>query len=154
MRCSPASGMRAADSMPAPGRRYTSDMGKLASALLAASLIPLALAGCAVRLHAVQTSGGGASATSTSAQVSGSVKFAGGRLSFSSGQVPPPSAPGGHVSLGKAASGALVLGLVLADAVTWLGARLRGERDAPQAVEDGSIAQTCSCYRKSEEVPR
>ncbi|HXF66100.1 MAG TPA: hypothetical protein VNK67_05305 [Burkholderiales bacterium] len=129
-------------------------MGRPAYALLAASLIPLALAGCAVRLHGLQTSGG-ASATSTSAQVSGSVKFSGGRLSFSSGQVPPPSAPGGHVSLGKGASAALVLGLVLADAVTWLDARLRGQPAAPQAEQGGdSIAESCSCYRRSSEGAR
>jgi hypothetical protein len=108
----------------------------------------LGLPGCAVKLHGLQTAGGGTEVTALSVRVSASARISGAELGFSSGQVPAPSAPGGHLALGKGTSAVLVLGLVLADAASWLGAKLRGEAAPQPAAAGGSIAHTCSCYQR------
>lgn len=109
-----------------------------------APLLCLALSGCYVNMHGVQSTGGGTTTTATSGQVSGSARFSGGQLAFSSGQVPPAGAPGGHVSPGKGASVVLVTGIVLADLFNYL----RGG-PGPKALPEGTkIMDTCSCYQK------
>lgn len=112
--------------------------------IVLALLLCVPLTGCYVKLYGNQSASGGSTTTTTASQVSGSAKFSGGRAAFSSGQVPAPSSPGGHVYLGREASVALVLGLVVVDLVnTFRG----GPRPQPLA-SDARISETCSCYRK------
>jgi hypothetical protein len=113
-----------------------------------AFLLLVPLSGCYVTLHGHQSTSGGTTATTTSSHVTGSTKFAGGKASFSSGQPVAPKAPGGQVSLGKGASAVLILGLVIADVVHYFSARHSAREPQPQS---GSIADTCSCYKKSDE---
>ena len=106
-------------------------------------LFCLALSGCTIALYGHQSTSDGVTTTTTSSHVTGSGKVSGAKVSFSSGQPVSPKAPGGHVSLGKGASAALVLGLVIADVVNYF-------RGAPRPAHPsgGSIADTCSCYQK------
>lgn len=115
-----------------------------------AMLLCLALPGCYVKMHGVQSSGGGTTTTAASSQVQGTASFAGGRASFSSGQVPPPGAPGGHLSLGKGASLVLITGIVIADFFNYL----RGEPGPRALPADTKIMDTCSCYQKPVNDPR
>jgi hypothetical protein len=120
------------------------------STLLRASLallVPLALAGCYATLHGNQSTNGGTTTTVTSGQVSGSARFAGGRASFSSGQPVPANASGGTVRLSGSAAAVLVVGLVIADLVNYI----RGEPKPVQRADGAAIAETCSCYKKSDE---
>jgi hypothetical protein len=104
----------------------------------------LALSGCYVKSYGVQSTGGGATATTTSTQVGGTAKFSGGRATFVSGQPVSPSAPGGHVRLGSGATVALIAGIALADFFSYI----RGE-PRPKDLDPGEkIMETCSCYRK------
>lgn len=99
-----------------------------------------------------QSVGGGTTATTTSSQVGAIAKFSAGRASFSSGQPVSPAAPGGQVSLTRSGGLIVAVGLVVAEAVQYVGDLFRG---APQAAApQGSIADTCSCYRKSDEVTK
>lgn len=104
----------------------------------------LALPGCYISMHGVQTTSGGTTTTSTSSQVKGSASFAGGKASFSSGRVPPPGAPGGHVYLGQGASAVLITGVVLADLFNYI----RGAPGPKELPADTKIMDTCSCYQK------
>jgi hypothetical protein len=117
---------------------------RVAVRTLLATLLCLALPGCFVKMHGVQSTSGGTTTTAASSQVRGSASFAGGKASFSSGRVPPPGAPGGHVYLGKGASLLLITGIVVADFFNYL----RGE-PVPKALSaDTKIMDTCSCYKK------
>ena len=117
---------------------------KRAAHILIAVLLCLTLPGCYVNTYGVQSTNGGASTTVTSTQVSGSASFSGGKLAFSSGQVPPPNAPGGHAYLGKNSSALLVTGVVFSDFVNYI----RGD-PRPKALPAGTkIMDTCSCYKK------
>ena len=111
-----------------------------------AVLACLALSGCYVKSYGVQSTGGGTASTTTSTQLTGTVKASAGRASFSSGQAVSPAAPGGHVALGRGGAAIVAVGLVFAEAVHYLGALL-GAKPQPAARTD-SIADTCSCYRK------
>lgn len=115
-----------------------------------AAFLCLALSGCYVNLYGVQSTSGGTTTTTTASQVSGSAKFSGGKIAFSSGQVPPPGAPGGHAYLGKGASALLVTGVVIADLVNYI----RGEPKAKALPAGTQIMETCSCYQKSDEVTK
>jgi hypothetical protein len=112
-----------------------------------AFLLCVPLAGCTVTLHGHQSTGGGTTSTTTSSHVTGSAKSAGGRASISSGQPVAPNAQGGQVTLGKGASAVLILGLVIADVVHYFSAR----RVANPQPQSESIADTCSCYKNSEQ---
>ena len=101
------------------------------------TLLCLALPGCAVTLFGNQSGG----ATTTSSQVSGAAKFAGGQASISSGQPVPSGAQGGQVAFSRGASAVLILGLAIADAVNYFGAKL-----VKRPALDEAISQTCSCY--------
>ena len=106
----------------------------------------LALSGCYVATYGNQSVNGGATSTNTSSQVGATAKFSAGRASFSSGQPVSPGAPGGQVSLSRGGSAIIAVGLVVAEAVQYLGALLSpAPESVPQAV---SIADTCSCYQK------
>jgi hypothetical protein len=119
---------------------------------LLAVLLCVALPGCYVATYGNQSVNGGATATTTSSQVGATAKFSAGRASFSSGQAVAPGAAGGQVSLSRGGSAIVAVGLVVAETVHYLGA-LFGAKPQPAPPAD-SIADTCSCYRKSDEVMR
>ncbi len=111
---------------------------------LIATLSCLALSGCYVAMHGVESSAGGAAATSTSAHVAGAARFSNGAASFSSGPRIAPGTPGGQVSLGRGASGVLVVGLVFADLVS----AIVGTSAPKPLPADARIMETCSCYQQ------
>lgn len=103
-----------------------------------------AFSGCFVKVHGVESTGGGTATTTTSGQVAGSARFSNGAFAFSSGPRVSPAAPGGQVSLGKGGSAVLIVGLVLADLVHYIA----GE-PGPKPLPPGErIMDTCSCYKK------
>jgi hypothetical protein len=107
-------------------------------------LLPLALSGCFVKVSGLETTGGGSRTTTTSSQVAGSARFSHGAASFSSGPRVSPSAPGGHATLGKGASGVLIVGLVFADFWNYIVGTPQ-----PRPLPPGErIMDTCSCYQK------
>jgi len=107
-------------------------------------VLPLALSGCFVKVSGLETTSGGSRTTTTSSHVAGTARLSHGAASFSSGPPVSPSAPGGHVTLGKGASGVLIVGLVFADLWNYvLGA------PQPKPLPPGErIMDTCSCYQK------
>jgi hypothetical protein len=107
-------------------------------------LLPLALSGCFVKVSGLETTGGGSRTTTTSSQVAGTARFSHGAASFSSGPRVSPSAPGGHATLGKGASGVLIVGLVFAD----LWSYIVGPSQSRPLSPDEKIMDTCSCYQK------
>jgi len=115
-----------------------------AAHILTAVLLCLALPGCYVNSYGLQSESNGRTSTVTATQVSGSASFSGGKIAFSSGQVPPPNAPGGHLRLSGNAGGAMVAGLVVADLLNYIAGRTQ-PRPLPA---DAKIMETCSCYRK------
>jgi len=110
-----------------------------------AVLLSLALPGCHATMYGYQSTGGGATTTVTSSQVSGAASFSGGRVAFSSGGQPiSPNARGGYVKLSGSAAGVLVVGLVLADFLS----TFRGQPQPKPLAPGTEIAHTCSCYKK------
>jgi hypothetical protein len=108
-------------------------------------LLSLALSGCFVKVSGLETTGGGTRTTTTSSQVAGTAKFSHGAASFSSGPRVSPSAPGGHATLGKGASGVLIVGLVFADFWNYIAGTPQ-----PRPLPPGErIMDTCSCYQKN-----
>jgi hypothetical protein len=105
----------------------------------------LSLSACSVRTYGNQSASGGATATATSSQISGAASFSNGRVAFSYGQVPPASAPGGHlrVSGGDAVVG-LIIGVVVVDLLNYI----HGEVGPKPLPPDTRIAETCSCFKK------
>jgi hypothetical protein len=104
----------------------------------------LALSGCYVKMGGVESTAGGVHTTTTSSQVAGSARFSNGAAAFSSGQRVSPGATGGQVSLGKGATGVLVVGLVFVDLVSYIVGV-----SAPKPLPPGEkIMDTCSCYQK------
>ncbi len=104
----------------------------------------LMLSGCFVVYSGYQSTSGGVTTTTTAAATTVSGSAGPARFGASFGAPPAPNASGGQVALSRGASAVLFLGLVIADAVNYLGARFGG---APQpAVQRASIAETCSCY--------
>ena len=110
-------------------------------------LLPIcfALSGCAVTLFGNQTAGGSAATTTTSAVTSGQASVGAARVSTSFGTPAPQGAAGGQVALPRGASVVLVLGLVFAETVNYLGAKFSDAPPASPALQR-SIADTCSCY--------
>lgn len=107
-------------------------------------VLPLALSGCFVKVSGLETTGGGTRTTTTSSQVAGTAKFSHGAASFSSGPRVSPNAPGGHATLGKGASGVLIVGLVFADLWNYIAGAPQ-----PKPLPPGEkIMDTCSCYQK------
>lgn len=104
-----------------------------------------ALSGCSVALHGHQTTSGGATTTTTSAAISGHASVGPARVGASFGAPAPQGAAGGQVAFPRGASVVLVLGLMIAETVNYLGAKFS---DAPPAssAPQRSIADTCSCY--------
>jgi hypothetical protein len=118
-------------------------MAPTARALLLVFL-SLSLSGCYVKLHGVESGGGGSHTATASAQTAGTAKFSHGAASFSSGPRVSPSAPGGHASLGKGVSAVLIVGLVVADLVN----HIVGPSQPRPLPPDERIMETCSCYQK------
>ena len=88
-------------------------------------------------------SGGGATVVTT--QVVATANFSNARVAFSSGQSIPSGAPGGSVSASGSAVGVLIVGVKIADLVSYM----RGEpRPVPRADGVTMISETCSCYQK------
>ena len=107
-------------------------------------LLPLALSGCFVKVSGLESTGGGSRTTTMSSQVAGSGTFSHGAASFSSGPRLSPGAPGGHATLGKTASGVLIVGLVFADLWNYI---VRPPQARPLSADE-RIMDTCSCYQK------
>ena len=105
----------------------------------------VALAGCSTQLYGNQSVTGGMSTTATSSATLWSASTTNSQVSFSSGAAVPPSAPGGQVSLGRGGSGALILGIVLVDALQNFAGWLSAPKQ-PASMLPASIADTCSCY--------
>jgi len=125
--------------------RYTSAMN-VATRAGVAFLLCLPLTGCYVKTHGLQSTSGGTTTTVTSSQVGGVAKFSGGAVAFSSGQVPPSSAPGGHLRWSGTSSGTILVGAVfvglLGQMVGW---------NQPNPLPEGTkIMHTCSCFKQEE----
>jgi hypothetical protein len=106
-------------------------------------LLCLALPGCSVSTYGLQSTAGGATATTTSTQVAATAKFSGGVAAFSSGQAISPAAPGGHAFFTGGSAVFVPVVIIFAEA---LGA-VFGARSQPAPRTD-AIAHTCSCYQK------
>ena len=106
-------------------------------------LLCLVLSGCSVAMYGNQSTSGGTTITTTSAQVSGSAQGANYKASFSSGGHPvSPRASGGYVSVSGNAAAVLIGVVVIADLVNYF----RGTPQ-PKALPPGTeISRTCSCY--------
>jgi hypothetical protein len=109
-----------------------------------AIVLGLLLSACSVRMYGNQSASGGATATTTSSQISGAASFSHGRAAFSYGQVPPPGAPGGHLRLTGDAVTSLIIGVVIVDLLNYI----HGEVGPKPLPPDTRIADTCSCYQK------
>ena len=109
-------------------------------------LLCLALPGCAVSTYGVQSTGGATTTTTTSTQVAATAKFSAGRASFSSGQQVPLSAPGGHAYFSRSGTVIVAVGLVFAEAVSYLSAMFGAQSQL--APRTDRIAHTCSCYEQ------
>ncbi|HEU0289718.1 MAG TPA: hypothetical protein VFR39_03075 [Burkholderiales bacterium] len=125
--------------------RYTLAMN-VATRAGVAFLLCLPLTGCYVKTHGLQSTSGGTTTTVTSSQVVGVAKFSGGAVAFSSGQVPPSSAPGGHLRWSGTTSGSILVGAVfvglLGQMVGW---------NQPNPLPEGTkIMHTCSCFKQEE----
>ena len=109
-------------------------------------LLPLclSLSGCYVAYSGHQSTGGGVTTTTTGAAVRGQINTGSARVGASFGTPPAPGAPGGQVSLPRGASALLLLGLVIGDTLSYLGATFSST--PPSAPRRDSIAETCSCY--------
>ena len=113
------------------------------SARISLLVLSVALSGCYLKVHGVESAGGGTRATTTSAQAAGTARFSHGSASFSSGPRVSPGAPGGHATLGKTASGVLIVGVVFADLLN----SIAGAPAQPLS-PDERIMETCSCFQK------
>lgn len=103
-----------------------------------------ALPGCTVALHGHEAAGSGTSAATSSAlhvqAGAGSARVSGGF-----GAPAPHGAPGAQASFSRGASVVLIVGLVVAETLHYLGAQF-GDPPAPGAGPQRTIAHTCSCY--------
>jgi len=97
------------------------------------------LGGCAATLHGVQHTSGGAQTTATAGSVSLHATSSHARVSGAFGSAPPPGAGGLQVSASRGGSLLLLLGVIIAHALTPHGA-------GASAVPDERISETCSCY--------
>ena len=123
--------------------RYTCGVNPARSLFLV--VLCLSLSACSVRMYGNQSTGGGTTVTTTGTQISGAATFSNGRASFSYGQVPPASAPGGHLRLTGDAVTGLIIGVVIVDFLNYI----HGEVGPKPLPPDTRIADTCSCYKKT-----
>jgi hypothetical protein len=130
-------------------------------AFLPLLLICLTLSGCAVNLHGRQSTGAGASiatGTTTTSSISAGASAGQAKFSASFGSAPPPGASGGQIGFSRGAAAVLLLGLVIAETVDFIGAPFRQTHGTTPAAQPtraprASIAETCSCYGWKPEGP-
>lgn len=111
-------------------------------------LLCQALAGCAVNLHGNQTAGNGASTTTFASSVNAGAKAGQANFSASFGSPSPPGAVGGQVGFSRGTAAIVILGLVIAETVDFIGSQFSASRPAAltSVAPRASIADTCSCY--------
>jgi hypothetical protein len=91
-----------------------------------------------------EATGSGGTASTTTAATRAHVSIGAAKVGASFGTPAPAGSGGGQVSFSRGASTVLVLGLVLADVVNYLGSPAAGAQLALDPSR--SIADTCSCY--------
>jgi hypothetical protein len=107
-------------------------------------LIAALLSGCTVALSGQESTGSGGTVRTTTAATRGHVGVGSTKVGASFGTPAPAGSGGGQVRLSPGASAVLVLSLVLADVVNYLGSPAAGAQLALDPSR--SIADTCSCY--------
>jgi hypothetical protein len=107
-------------------------------------LIATLLSGCTVALSGQESTGSGGTARTTTAATRGHVSVGSAKVGASFGTPAPAGSGGGQVRFSPGASAVLVLSLVLADVVNYLGSPAADAQLAPDPAR--SIASTCSCY--------
>lgn len=109
----------------------------------------LALSGCTVALHGHQATDGAATATASTTTTSSALRVQAGagsaRVSGSFGASAQQGAPGAQASFSRGASAVLIIGLLVAETLHYLGARFE-DQPAPGSGPQRAIADTCSCY--------
>lgn len=121
-------------------------------------LICLMLPGCAVNLHGRQATGAGTSTTVTGSSFSAGASAGQARFGAAFGSPPPQGASGGQIGFSRGAAAVLLVGLVIAETVDFIGAQFRQTHGAapaapPARAPRASIAETCSCYGWKPEHP-
>lgn len=122
-------------------------------------LIGLMLPGCAVNLHGRQSTSAGTSTTVTGSSFSAGASAGQAQFSAAFGSPPPQGAGGGQIGFSRGAAAVLLVGLVIAETVDFIGAQLRQTHGVPPAAAQparaprASIAETCSCYGWKPEDP-
>ena len=115
--------------------------------ILAQWCIVAVSSGCTVTMHGNQTTGGGATATSTGSSVQAGTRIgSNARIGGSFGTPPAGNAAGGQVAFSKGASAVLVLGLAVAGTVELVSDWFGPSAPPPPERATGGIAHTCSCY--------
>jgi len=113
---------------------------------LSALLLIAALPACTVALHGHESSGGGATTTTVSSSGSASASGSNYAVRASFGRPVAPGAPGGHLSVStRGAAAALLLGIVVVNAIDYLGGGPVGGASESASV-NRPILHTCSCY--------
>jgi hypothetical protein len=113
--------------------------------LLVSTGLCVTLTGCSAHLYGNQASSGGTVTTTTTSAIAASARAGGTQLSFSSGVVPAPGAPGGQLVVNSGAGAAMLIGVLVVDAVSQLAYRLASPPSRPAAAP-ASIMETCSCF--------
>jgi hypothetical protein len=103
-------------------------------------LVWFTLSGCSVAVNSHDRAG---SASAVTASTQAQIRTGHGSAGLSFGSPAPSGAPGGHASLSRGASAALILALVVADVVHYF---TSAPAPAIARAPAGSIAETCSCY--------
>lgn len=121
----------------------------------AALLLIAALPACTVALHGHESSGGGATTTAVSSSVGASASSNNYAVRATFGRAVPPGAPGGHLSASTGgAAVALFLGIIVVNAIDYLGGGPAGGASA-SASANRPILHTCSCYGyRSDQEPQ
>lgn len=121
-------------------------------------LIGLMLPGCAVNLHGRQSTSAGTSTTVTGSSFSAGASAGQAQFSAAFGSPPPQGAGGGQIGFSRGAAAVLLVGLVIAETVDFIGAQFRQTHGTTPAAQPArapraSIAETCSCYGWKPEDP-
>jgi hypothetical protein len=120
------------------------DIQKVFIVLLLCQVLP----GCAVNLHGTQAAGNGASTTTLASSVNAGARAGQASVSASFGSSPPAGGAGGQIGFSRGAAAILLLGLVIAETVEFIGSQFSTQQTADRSsvVPRASIADTCSCY--------
>jgi hypothetical protein len=109
---------------------------------IAIAAFSVALSGCTVALHGHQSAGSGGTATLTGTAVGTQASGGPAAVKASFGAPVSGAAPGGHLVVSNGAAAVLVLGLVVAETMSYLS----GAASRPATRPQHPIAHTCSCY--------